>query len=96
MKHCIVEITYTAPLETIDRILVEHRTFLQKGYDANMLLCSGPMTPRTGGIIVARGESIDEIKRFFDGDPYCVQKAATYRFIEFSPVKHQSLLQEWV
>jgi uncharacterized protein YciI len=96
MKHFIVEITYTAPLATIDELLVHHRKFLQRGYDMNMLLCSGPMTPRTGGIIVARAESSEAITRFFADDPYAVAGAATYRFIEFSPVKHQSMLQEWV
>jgi uncharacterized protein YciI len=96
MKHFMIEITYTAPMDTIDAILPEHRAFLQHGYDAKMLLCSGPMTPRTGGIIIARAEAIDDVVKYFDGDPYNVRKAATYRFVEFSPVKHQSLLQEWV
>jgi uncharacterized protein YciI len=96
MKHCIVEITYTAPMDTIDAVLPEHRTYLQHGYDAGMLLCSGPMTPRTGGVVVARAASIDDIKKFFEKDPYRVHGAATYRFIEFSPVKHQAFLREWV
>ena len=96
MKHCIVEITYTAPMDTIDAVLPEHRAYLQHGYDTGMLLCSGPMTPRTGGIIVARAAAIDDIKKFFEKDPYRVHGAATYRFIEFSPVKHQAFLREWV
>ncbi len=96
MKHCIVEITYTAPIGIIDEVLPEHRAYLQRGYDSGMLLCSGPMTPRTGGIIVARAESIEAITRFFESDPYRVRGAADYRFIEFSPVKHQPFLQEWV
>jgi uncharacterized protein YciI len=96
MKHCIVEITYTAPMEKIDETVAEHRKYLQIGYDQGMLLCSGPMTPRTGGVVVARSESIDDIKNYFANDPYCLRNFATYRFIEFSPVKHQPLLQEWV
>lgn len=96
MKHCIVEITYTASMDKIDEVLPEHRKFLQAGYDSGMLLCSGPMTPRTGGIIVARAEAIDEVKRFFEGDPYLAGGCAEYRFVEFTPVKHQAFLKEWV
>lgn len=96
MKHCMVEITYTAPMTTIDEILPEHRKFLQIGYDSGMLLCSGPMTPRTGGIIIARAETIDVVREYFGNDPYRVRGAAEYRFVEFTPVKHQPFLQDWV
>ncbi len=96
MKHCIVEITYLAPLEKIDEVLPEHRAYLQTGYDSGMLLASGPMTPRTGGIVVARAESIDAVKAYFEADPYRLRGMADYRFVEFSPVKHQPFLAEWV
>ncbi len=96
MKHFLIEITYTAPMTTIDAILPEHRNFLQTGYDAGMLLCSGPQNPRTGGIIIARGESLEAVQNFFMNDPYQKNNAATYRFVEFSPVKHQPFLKDWV
>jgi uncharacterized protein YciI len=96
MKHCMVEITYTAPLEKIDEVLPEHRAYLQLGYDSGMLLCSGPMTPRTGGVVLARAESIDDVKAYFAADPYRMRGMAEYRFVEFSPVKHQPFLKEWV
>jgi uncharacterized protein YciI len=96
MKHFLIEITYTAPLERIDALLADHRAFLQHGYDTQMLLCSGPMTPRTGGIIIGRADSLEAIVEFFAGDPYHLNGAATHRFVEFSPVKHQAFLQAWL
>jgi uncharacterized protein YciI len=57
---------------------------------------SGPKNPRTGGIVVARAPSLEEIQAFFGQDPYQLNKIATYRFAEFSPVKRQPLMESWI
>jgi uncharacterized protein YciI len=95
MKHFIVIITYTSPMTEIDEILPSHREFLQKGYDSGILLMSGPQNPRSGGIVIARSESLNNLKDFFSNDPYNLQNAVNYRFIEFNPVKHQPFLSQW-
>lgn len=95
MKHFIVEITYTAPIAKIDELLVAHREFLSKGYMEEMLLMSGPQNPRTGGIIVARAASREDIEAFFARDPFKTANAAEYRYVEFTPVKHQQFLSMW-
>jgi uncharacterized protein YciI len=96
MKHFIVEITFTLPLEKIDEILPKHREFLQTGYNKGLLLMSGPKTPRVGGIVVARATSLEEIDGFFANDPYRLNNAAEYKFTEFNPVKHQDLIKNWI
>lgn len=96
MKHFLILITYTAPIEKIDLILQEHRNFLQTGYDKNILLLSGPNTSRTTGIVLARNNSLEDIKKFFASDPYLINNLASYEFIEFNPVKHQGFLKEWI
>ena len=95
MLHFVVEVTYTAPLEQIDRLLAGHRAFLQTGYDRGLLLMSGPQTPRVGGFIVARAASRDDLVSFFRADPFQQEKAATYKFTEFNPVKRQPALETW-
>jgi uncharacterized protein YciI len=95
MKHFIVEITFTAPIARIEEIVPQHRAFLQTGYDRGWLLMSGPKNPRTGGIVVARAPSLDEIQAFFGQDPYQLGQVATYRFTEFSPVKRQAFMESW-
>ncbi len=96
MKHFIIHVKYTAPLARIDEILPAHRKFLQSGYDKGLLLFSGPMNPRTGGIVAARAGSLDEIKIFFEDDPYVKNNAAEYSFFEFDPVMFQSILEKWI
>ena len=95
MIHFVVEVTYTAPLERIDQLLAAHRAFLQTGYDRGLLLMSGPQNPRTGGFIIARAPSRDDVESFFRADPFHQEKAATYRFTEFNPVKRQPALEAW-
>ena len=96
MKHYVVEITFTAPLKRIEEIMPKHRAFLQTGYDCGWLLMSGPKNPRTGGIVVARAPSLEEIQSFFGRDPYQLNQVATYRFVEFSPVKRQPSMEGWI
>lgn len=96
MKHFLIELTYSAPIEKIDEAVQAHRAYLQVGYDSGMLLCSGPQNPKTGGIIIGRAESKEAIELFFNQDPFQKQGLAIYRFVEFNPVKHQSFLASWV
>ncbi len=96
MKHFIIEITFTVPFERMSETVPEHRRFLQTGYDRGWLLCSGPQSPKVGGMIVARAPSQNEIQSFFKDDPYQQKGLATYRFIEFEPVLRQGILEEWI
>ena len=96
MKHFIVEITYTVPVEKLANVTPVHRAFLQTGFDSGLLLFAGPQVPRVGGMVVARADSLEEIQQFFAEDPYQVQGLGTYRFIEFNPLKHQAFMEPWL
>ena len=95
MKHFIVEIIYTAPLEQIATKTPFHREFLQKGYDQGWLLMSGPRVPKTGGIVVCRAPSLAELQAFFENDPYKLAGMTDYRFNEFEPVKRAPFIESW-
>jgi uncharacterized protein YciI len=96
MKHFIVEIIYKAPIERINEVRDRHRGFLDEGYSKGIILMSGPQVPRTGGIIIARGESMEDVFEFLSNDPYQKEKVAEYKFIEFTPVHHQEFMKEWI
>ena len=96
MKHFIIEINYKIPAEEMIEIVAEHRQFLQGGYERRLLLFSGPRLPRTGGIVIARAESLEEIHAFFQNDPYHLHDMAEHRFTEFEPVKLQGFMEDWV
>lgn len=96
MRHCVVEIIYKAPISKIEELTDSHRAYLQKGYEKGILLVSGPKVPREGGILIAKASSLEEIKSFCEQDPYFVNDAADYRFIEFNPKSYQEILNDWV
>jgi uncharacterized protein YciI len=96
MKYFIVEIKYKVPFDKLSGIIEAHRSFLDTGYKNKMLLCSGPQNPKTGGIVVARANNEEEIREYFDNDPYHTQKVAEHNFIEFTPVKFQEFLKDWI
>jgi uncharacterized protein YciI len=95
MKHFIVEIKYLVPLESIQESVPAHRAYLQLGYDAGMLLCSGPKVPATGGFMLARAESLARLKAFFAEDPFHTDELASFTFSEFNPVKRQGWAEAW-
>ncbi|MCU7497179.1 MAG: hypothetical protein HF314_01995 [Ignavibacteria bacterium] len=96
MKFFICEIVYKAPIEKIEEATLEHRGFLRQGYDEGFLLLSGPQVPRTGGIVIAKGESMEAVAEFFNNDPYKKKGLAEHTFIEFTPKNHQDFLKDWV
>ncbi|MBI5267573.1 MAG: hypothetical protein HY851_10115 [candidate division Zixibacteria bacterium] len=95
MKHFIVEIIYSRPFEEISEVVPDHRAYLQTGYQRGLLLMSGPQSPRVGGILIARGETLEEIRDFCDRDPYAKAGVATHRIIEFIPMSYQPYLEPW-
>ncbi|HMV43456.1 MAG TPA: YciI family protein [Leptospiraceae bacterium] len=95
MKHFIIRLDYKVPIEKIDTVLVEHRAFLDSGYEKKILLSSGPQNPRDGGILIARAESLEAIREFCSKDPFAKNNFADYHFTEFIPVKFQKEFESW-
>ena len=79
----IIELTYKASLSAIDAHMAAHVKFLKKHYAAGRFLISGRKIPRDGGIIVAIGESRDEIEAIAHEDPFCAKGLADYRIVQF-------------
>ncbi len=85
------------PFEQRSRELIAaHRQFLQHGYDRGRFLLSGPSIPPTGGVLIARAETVDELNEFLANEPFCQAKVMRFsKIIEFDPVQHQPILREW-
>ena len=55
----IINITYTADLESVSQIMQEHIEFLSKYYDLKSFIMSGRKILHDGGIIIAKANNID-------------------------------------
>jgi uncharacterized protein YciI len=97
MKHFLLEGQHLVPFEQrAPDLIAAHRRFLQEGYEKGHFLLSGPSIPPTGGVLVARAESIEELNEFLADEPFCKAKVMRFsRITEFDPVQHQPVLKAW-
>jgi len=92
----IIDITYQVPLEQIDRHMKEHMIFLNKHYDAGHFLLSGRKLPRTGGIIISKASSKQELEGWLAEDPFFNHQLATFTITEFNPSQFQAELSSFI
>jgi uncharacterized protein YciI len=79
----VIELTYKADLSEIDANMRAHMAFLKKHYAAGRFLVSGRKIPRDGGIILAVGESREQIEAIVKEDPFVARGLSDYRITEF-------------
>ncbi len=79
----VIELEYSATLSEIDAAMSAHVAFLKKYYAAGYFLVSGRKVPRDGGIILAVGESREQVQAIIEEDPFVRRGLARYRLIEF-------------
>jgi len=78
---------YVKPLEEIDRVLPEHREFLDRYYKSGLFIVSGPLNPRTGGVIVTSDVPRETIDAALAEDPFVREGVSEYEIIEFNATK---------
>jgi uncharacterized protein YciI len=79
----VIELTYKTELSEIDAHMRAHMAFLNKHYAAGTFVLSGRKIPREGGIILAVGESREQIEALVKEDPFHRHGLADFRVIEF-------------
>lgn len=79
----IIELAYKADLTRIDKLMPAHVKFLKKYYAAGHFLVSGRKIPRDGGVIVATGESREQVEAIAAEDPFVTHGLADVRIVEF-------------
>jgi uncharacterized protein YciI len=79
----VIELVYKTELTKIDAHMTAHVRFLKKYYASGHFLISGRKIPRDGGIILAVGNSRQEIEAIVREDPFHAHGLAEFRIIEF-------------
>lgn len=77
----ILSLTYIAPLAAADQHMEAHMAWVRDGYDRALFLASGRKIPRTGGVILARGDR-QELEALCAADPFSVHGIAEYDITE--------------
>lgn len=81
----IIELTYKVTLSDIDKYLEEHIEYLKKQYANNIFIASGRKVPRTGGVILSKLKSKEQLIKILNKDPFKINDLANYKIIEFVP-----------
>jgi uncharacterized protein YciI len=79
----VLLLTYTKPLEDVDALMRDHMKWLNEQYVAGRFVVSGRQIPRTGGVIMARGDDREEIEAIAAADPFVTGGVATCDVIQF-------------
>ncbi|MET3134645.1 uncharacterized protein YciI [Oxalobacteraceae bacterium GrIS 1.11] len=83
----VISLSYQKPAADIDAALADHVVFLREQYAAGVFLMSGPMQPRTGGVIIAHGVERSALEALLRRDPFYEQGIATYAITQFVPTR---------
>jgi uncharacterized protein YciI len=81
----VILLSYKKPMEEVDKYLEAHSAFLKEQYNTGIFVASGRKIPRTGGVILAKADSKDEINAILENDPFKINGIAEYEVIEFNP-----------
>ena len=92
----ILILTYTQPLPEVDKHVPAHRDYLDKNYAAGNFICSGAQKPRTGGIIVCRAASREEVETIIAEDSFLINGVAKYQIIEFTASKYAAGVESFI
>ena len=79
----VLLLSYTKPVEEVDAVMREHMAWLRRQYAAGRFVVSGRQIPRTGGVIVARGDDREEIEEIAASDPFVTAGVATVEVVHF-------------
>ena len=79
----VLVLTYVKPLPDVDALMRKHMAWLDEQYAAGRFVVSGRQIPRTGGVILARGDDREEIEALAASDPFVSGGVATCEVIQF-------------
>lgn len=85
----VIVLTYVKPTEQIDELIPDHVAFLDRFYEEGTFIASGRRVPRTGGVIISKGDSVQAVWEIIKEDPFYKAGVAEYEVIEFTPSKYQ-------
>lgn len=92
----VISGSYKVPIEEVERVLPKHWEFLDKLKNQGILVFSGPMQPRTGGVIIFNLDSREEVDKLLERDPFYIEHIVDYNIIQFRPTKAPDALCQYI
>lgn len=81
----IVSLNYKCRLEEVDKHLDAHVAYLKQEYANGNFIASGRKVPRTGGVILSKVKTKNDLEAILAKDPFYQAGIAEYDITEFVP-----------
>jgi uncharacterized protein YciI len=78
---------YSKPAEEVDRHLEAHKAWIGEHTAAGRFVATAREVPLIGGVIVATGGTIEEMREIVARDPFVLAGCSEYDIREFTPVR---------
>ena len=78
----LILLSYVRPLDEIDSLMAAHVAWLDAGFAEGVFLVAGRREPRSGGVIVVRGDRA-AAEAIAATDPFVTAGAATVEVVPF-------------
>jgi uncharacterized protein YciI len=76
---------FTASADAVAAVMDEHVAFLEALCREGRVLLAGPDPRGGGGVILASGDDLEEVRRLFAADPFLRDAVAEYLYAGFEP-----------
>lgn len=78
---------YTRPADEVDSLLEDHKAWIDRHQRAGRILMTARQVPLTGGLILAEGAGVEEMREMIAEDPFHVAGVAEYEILEYAPAR---------
>lgn len=92
----LVTLNYLRPIEEVNAHLDTHRVWLAQQTRAGKILVAGPLEDRSGGFVLARSDSRDELNRMLALDSFVVHQVVEPRVQGFeAALRSEAFPSDW-
>jgi len=77
----ILSLTYKLAIEQADSQMTPHMDWVRQGFEQGLFVASGRKIPRTGGVILAKGDRA-AVEAYCAADPFVTHGIADYDIVE--------------
>lgn len=76
--HHVLSLTYTQPLDVVDKVRPDHAAWIADEIEAGRLILAGRNEHATGGVLISGDISVEEVDALIAADPYTKAGVAEY------------------
>ncbi|MBI3216352.1 MAG: GTP cyclohydrolase [Mycobacterium sp.] len=80
----VLTLTYTAPLDVVDKTRPEHVAWIEREIEAGRLLLAGRQESLQGGVLITGDISVEDAEELMAVDPYQLAGLVSYSRVGFN------------